>query len=276
MGNSIKNRNGFALILLVFVIMVGLSGVLAAYLNMVSNEIKSTSAGLRNVQAFYIAEAGLAKARWALTVGEEAVGWGDTAISPFEAGNGTYIVTTAYSDAPTNEHVTIISSGYVPDNSNPTAQRQVAEANIIISSGTPTNISLDATALASSASNGHPSEDSNDGKSNSKWMAKDKGDAWLRLDYGSSNTFAKVIVNGQKNINSATIQYSNDDIVYNDVTNMIESPNWTYIFDSVEACYLKFNMTVNSNKKATINEFESYETSGAGAILDQGEFSTTW
>ena len=68
LSSLIKNRRGVALIY-TFIILIGLSGVALALLTMFSDEIKSTGAGLHNTEAFYIAEAGRAKARWALTTG---------------------------------------------------------------------------------------------------------------------------------------------------------------------------------------------------------------
>jgi type II secretory pathway component PulK len=51
------NKKGFAL-LLVFAVLTALSAMLIAFLAMVSGEIRSVRAGLHNIQAFYVAEAG--------------------------------------------------------------------------------------------------------------------------------------------------------------------------------------------------------------------------
>ena len=88
---EIKSCRGAALIF-VFLVLIGLSGVAFAFLTMVSDEIGASGGGLWNMQAFYIAEAGLAKARWALSTGGEAVGWTETDISFAE---GTYTVSTS-------------------------------------------------------------------------------------------------------------------------------------------------------------------------------------
>lgn len=271
--HQLKKDKGATLIILTFVIMVGLSGVLVAYLDMVSSEIRSGRLGLRNIQAFYIAEAGRAKARWTLTTGGQAVGWGES-VEPFGAGQGKYIVTTAYSDPPANQHITITSDGYIPDNTNPVAKRRVVEKDITYGS-VSTNLSLSATAMASSEQGGNTADKANDGKANTKWMSGIKGSSWLRLDFGSSTTFDKAIYTGN-NINSCTIEYSNNDVDYYPVTNAVESPAGTVNFDSVSARYLRFNMVVDSSKKAEINELESYNTTAGSTTLGQGEFSTAW
>ena len=268
-----ENERG-AVLILVFVILVGLSGVAFAFLTMVSDEIGSAGAGLRNIQAFYIAEAGRAKARWALTVGGYTVPWTE---SDTGLGNGTFTV-DAPDDNDDGSVTTITSSGYIPDDTNPIAQRQVVETVISIGSGELTNLSLDATISASSEKT--PSNHANDGDGGTIWKADAKGDAWLKLDFGSSATFDRVVVNGQKNIDSVAIKYSDidsdDDDDHTSVTNLIESPAGTFTFDSVEARYLRFNMDVDSKKTAEVNELESYDTSEASGSLGQGEFSTSW
>lgn len=260
-----RNETGVALIL-VFIILIGLCVIVSAFITMVNYEIRSAGAGLRNMQAFYIAEAGLAKARWALTTGEEAVGWGETN-EPF--GEGTYTVTTTDNG---DDTCTISSSGYIPNATNPVAQRMVTESNIPISGGS-TNLSLSATASASSEQGSHTADKSNDGNSVTKWKSDVKNGSWLKLDFGSSTTFDKIIYSGSK-IDSYVIQYSNNDVTYTNVTNPVESPSGTVNFDSVSARYLGFN--VNGNKPE-INELESYNTAEEGPItLGQGEFSTSW
>lgn len=263
------NKKGFAL-LLVFAVLTALSAMLIAFLAMVSGEIRSVRAGLHNIQAFYVAEAGRAKARRELTTGEQAVGWGETNNDPFGTGTGTYIVTTAYSDAPTNEHITITSEGYVPDSSNPLARRRVVESDISLSGPVGDNLSLGATASASSEAGSFTASKAIDGAVNTRWKAGASGNAWLKLNLGSSTTFNRVVINGQRNISSSTIEYSSDDSTYNAVTNLVEDPGWTFTFDEVEGRYLKFSIA--ATKTPEVNELETYLSSGIG----RGEFSTSW
>ena len=272
-----KNKRGAALIL-VFLIFVGLSGIAFVFLTMVRDEIGSAGAGLWNIQAFYLAEAGLAKARWALTVGGETLGeWEgeeDIAVTVGTTTIGTYTI-----DPPVDNDdgtCTITTYGYVPNDNNPLAKRQVVEENIPVG-GDLTNLSLVATISASSEKlPPNPATNANDGDSGTQWKAGSKDDAWLKLDFGSAATFDRVIFTGN-NINSVTIYYSSNDSDYTEVTNAVEDPGRTVNFDSVSAQYLRLDMDVDSNKTAEINEFESYNSAeDVSATLGQGEFSTSW
>lgn len=267
----LENEKG-AVLILVFVMLVGLSGLAFAFVTMVTDETRSTGAGLRNMQAFYIAEAGLAKARWALTAGEETVPWSE-ADTPF--GGGTYTVNAA-DDNGDGSVTTITSEGYIPDDTSPLVRRQVIEEDITIGSGTLTNRSLAATISASSEKfPQNPATNANDGDGGTKWKAGSKNDAWLKLDFGSSTTFTGVVYTGN-NINSVTIEYSNDDSSYNGVTTPVVSGG-TVNFDSASGRYLRFSMDVDSNRTAEVDELEVYDVNEVvSPALGQGEFSTTW
>jgi hypothetical protein len=270
-----ENKRGAALIL-VFFILVGLSGIAFAFISMVSDEIGSAGAGLRNIQAFYIAEAGLAKARWALTLGEKEPPWpeGEPEEDGVEFGGGKYFIETEYSDPPANEHLTITSSGYIPDNTNPIAQRRVVEADILIGSGGLTNLSLSATISASSEK--RPAANANDGDADTSWKSNEKDDAWLKLDFGSSTAFNRAIYAGS-NINSCTIWYSDSPDDGYSLAASATGSSATVNFDLVEGRYLRFDMDVDSNKTAEVNELETYNTNeDVSATLGQGEFSTSW
>lgn len=255
-----RNEKGIALIL-VFVTMVVLSGVALAFLSIVNYEIGSSGAGLRNMQAFYIAEAGLAKARWAL--GEGDAGWSETD----EAfGEGTYTATIANNG---DDTYTITSDGYVPDSANPLAQRQVVESDIAVTS----NLSLGATASASSVQGQNTADKAKDGDAGTKWKSNIKNGSWLKLDFGSSTTFDRIVIDGA-NIDSYAIEYSPDDVVpYQGVANIVELPAWTFSFDSVSARYLR--LSVNGDRPE-INELETYDIAGGGVNLGQGEFATSF
>jgi len=262
---GLKNRRG-AVLIFVFVILVGLSGIVFAFLTMVSGEIKSAGAGLLNTQAFYIAEAGLAKARWALTDGGETIGWGepDTAF-----GEGTYTVTTTDNGDTT---YTITSDGYIPDDINTLAKRRVMEENILASPASGNNISEKAVASASSVQGSNTADRSNDGDTGTRWRSNIKNGSWLRHDFGSSTTFNKIVFI-ESQIDSYTIGYSDNGSSYNAVTGALESPAGTVTFDSVTARYLR--LSVNGNRPS-VYELETYNTAGTGVSLGQGEYSTAW
>ena len=260
--HSIRNRKGVILIF-VLIILVALMGVALAFWYAINSEIRSAGASFANAQAFYIAEAGLSKARQALTAGGQAVPYTETDM-PF--GRGTYTVSVAYSDPPLNKRVIITSNGYIPDSTKPVAQRQVVEKNASFTSESAQNLSVGATPSVSS--NPGKASNINDGKSASQWKADGK-DAWewAKLDFGGQKQLDKVVINGDK-IDQRMIEYSNDGANWHAVANLVENPAWTFIFDEVSARYLRFSVYGN---KPEINEFETY----SGERLGQGKFSTS-
>ena len=270
---SVRNKKG-VIIIFVLLILVALMGVALAFWYAVNSEIKSAGAGLLNAKAFYVAEAGRAKARWALTSGAQAVGWGETS-SPFGAGKGTYIVTTAYSDPPANQHVTIISDGYIPDNTNVKARRQVAENNILIGSGTNLSLGSNGTEASSSPYQGNNEpEEAIDANTNTGWISSVKASSWLSLDYDSQKTVSRVVVNGSK-ITSIVVQYSNNGTNWTNVLNPSGALPGTRTFTPVTAQYLKLVITSGANEKAQVNEFESYTGASGATTLDKGKFATS-
>lgn len=267
------NKKGIVL-LLVLVILIVLSLVAFAYLSMISYEMKSVGTGLNNMRAFYIAEAGRAKARWALTTGEQAVGWGESNIS---FGGGTYTVRTAYSDRPTNMHVTITSDGYIPNSASPIARRTVVEKDIPFFAKGGKNLSLASggtVATSSPYQGGNDPGQAIDGITSTGWISSVKATSWLALDYGSAKTVSRVIVDGSK-ITSIVVQYSNDGTSWTDVSNPSGALPGTRTFDSVSARYLKLVITSDASEKAQVNEFESYTNASGTPTLDTGSFVTS-
>lgn len=258
-----KNEKGIALVF-VFIVMTALSGIAFAFLFMVRHEVRSAGAGLRNAQAFYIAEAGLAKARWALGTGE-AVGWGETD-EPFGE-EGTYTVTTVVDNEEDGTYK-ITSEGYVPDSANPLARRRVAESGISIES----NLSLGATASASSEQGPNTADRAIDDNTGTKWKSKINNGSWLKLDFGSSTTFDKIVIVDAANFDSYTIEYSDDDVTYQGVTVILDAFP-TISFNSVSARYLRLNASGN---RLETSELETYDVAGGGIFLGQGKFATAW
>lgn len=267
------NKKGIVLIF-VLVILVGLSLVAFAYLSMVSYEMKSVGAGLLNMRAFYIAEAGRARARWALTTDTQAVGWGESNIS---FGEGTYAVTTAYSDPPANQHVTITSFGYIPNSASPIAVRTVVEKDILFSAGGGTNFSL---ASGGTVATSSPYQGQNvpgeaiDGSTITGWVSSVKATSWLALDYGSAKTLGRVVVSGSK-ITSIVVEYSTNSTSWTPVSNPSGALPGTRTFTEVTARYLRLNITSGANEKAQVNEFESYAGAGGTPTLGKGNFVTS-
>lgn len=275
---AVKNQRG-AVLLATFIILLTLTVILAAVTFRVRYEIKSTSTALLDRKAFYIAEAGLAKARWALTTDGQAVGWSETGTS---FGGGTFTVTTTDNGDGT---YTIVSDGYVPDDTNPLARRRVQEKNIPVSGAAPTNLSLAATAGASSEKGGNTADKANDGSNGSQWKADGTPSVaapeWLSMDFGSAATFDKVTFDepAGNEITAYEIQYSSNGSSWSAVSNAVESVSGsvtTVTFDSVSARYHRIYITASTKKDPGIKEFESYDTSTGAATLGQGKFVTAW
>lgn len=258
---SAKGQSG-AISIFTFVVMLTLIAITVAFLYMISIRIKSSGLELASAQAFWLAEAGRAKARWALTLGGESVGW---ATSDVPLGGGTYSVTSFYNGS----NCTIISDGHIPDDINPVARSRVVESNISFSSAS-TNLSLSATASASSAQGANTAARANDNNNHTKWKSNVNNGSWLKLDFAQLTTFNQVVIVNVAQVTVQTIQYSTNDITYYPVSNLVESPQWTYTFDAVLARYLKFNVSGN---RPEISEFKTYN-SAIG--LGQGIFSTLW
>ncbi|UCB57587.1 MAG: discoidin domain-containing protein [Candidatus Omnitrophota bacterium] len=255
------NRKSGAALILTFIVLVGLTLVAFAFATMINYEIRGTGVGMRNMQAFYIAEAGRAKARWALTEGGESVGWGESDIS---FGEGTYTVTTVDNGDGT---YTITSEGYIPDDINPIARRRVIERNVSI---VEINLSLGATATASSTQGVFIAARAIDGNSLTNWKSSVNNGSWLKLNFGSPATFNKLVIDGAL-INSYVIEYSTNDITYLPVTGLVQSPPWTFTFNPVSAQYLR--LSVNGNRPE-VDELEAYNTDNI--LLGQGTFVTSW
>lgn len=262
------------------IVLVTLTGMTLAFVAMTANEIKSSGAGLNDAKAFYIAEAGLAKARWALTTGAQTVGWGesDTAL-----GDGTYTVTTVDNGDGT---YTITSSGYIPDDTTPVVQRRVQEKSVPFSMGSPPNLSLTATASASSVKGGNTADKAQDGDYNTKWQASGTPSAgspeWLAMDFGSAVSLDRVVFDepSGNSITVYTLQHSSNGSTWTAVSNPVASvvgQTTTVDFDSTSDRYLRIYITGSTRKDPAINEFESYNIAGGGVpTLGQGKFVTAW
>lgn len=272
--DQLRSRRGVAL-LSAFIVMVTLSTMALAFLNMVKDDIKRTGADQTDAQAYYIAKAGLAKARWALTTSGQAVGWGETDTA---FGAGTYTVTTTDNGDST---YTIISEGYVPNDTNPIAKRRVEERSISVSTSSLTNLSPGATASASSYDGTNTPGKAIDGLTSTRWEANDTASVgnpqWLAVNLGSSKTFNRVIFNEASNrITAYQIQYSANGSSWSAVSGAVASSagNVTTVdFNAVTAQHHRIYITVSDNDPR-IREFESYNI--ASVTLGQGKYVTKW
>ena len=261
MKRGIGNEKGYIL-LLTFVVLIGLSGIVIAFLTMFSNEMKRIGTELQDMQAFYLAEAGHAKARWALTTGGEIVGWGETR-EPFGPDKGAYVVTTGYSDPPTNQYITIVSEGYIPEYSaTPIAKRRVVESSIPLIGS---NLSLGSVATASSWQGSMTADKAIDGDSNSKWKSNvSSAWSWLNIDLGSAETFNRVVIICSS-VDAYSLQYSNNGSSWTLITSAgVPPPAAPITFNKITARYVRLNVLGN---RPEVNELEVYSAFGEGKFV---------
>jgi hypothetical protein len=232
-------------------------------------------------QAFYLAETGWQRARQAIAAGTwtagntylESFGPGQYQVAIVDNGNGTYTMT---------------SDSYIPTQAfcaaNPqlcTARRRVVETAVPVTlSGT--NLSLSATASASSEQSSHPAVDANDGSTSSFWRALLPGSGqWLRMDYGSSLTLNQVVIDENGGIAGlSAVEYSNDGSSWTGVPGLSVSSSgsgsnqtWTADFTAAGAQYFRVTFTATGlTQRVSVDEFQSY----GSATLGQGSFTTTW
>ncbi len=95
-------------------------------------------------------------------------------------------------------------------------------------------------------------------------------DCWAGLDFGTATAFDKVVIDWESGTKATedgfTIQYSDDGITWNDVSNavLVYDNTSEITFDSVTAQYVRVNMTKSSNDKypPKIFEFKVYNVGG--------------
>ena len=277
--DKLRKRRGVAL-LSSFMVMVTLSTMALAFLTMVKDDIKRSGAEQADLQANYIAKAGLAKARWALTTNGQAVGWGETDTA---FGTGTYTVTTTDNGDST---YTIISEGYVPNDTNPLARRYVEERSVPVAMSALTNLCLGATATASSTRGANVAANAIDGNLGTRWQANGNpspgSPQWLRVNMGSPKTFNRVVFTepAGNTITAYTIQYSNNGSSWTNVSSPVAvkvGMVTTVDFTAVTRRYHRIRITASTATRPSISEYESYDTNQAVSVtLGQGKYVTTW
>lgn len=270
------NERGAALIV-TFLLMLVMAGLAMAVGVASHNSVVGGRNQLHNQQAFYVAEAGLQRGRQAVLAGtwSAATSPGNTYTETF--GPGEYSVTIVDNGDTTR---TITSSGYIPTIATYIARRQAAETSIPVSSGT--NLSLAATATASSATGGHPATDANDGSTSTFWGANTQGSGqWLRMDYGSATSVQQIVIDEKKEITAiSAVEYSSNGSSWTGVSGLSVSSTgsgdnqvFTANFTSTSARYFRATFTASaSNKKVSVDESQSYGASTFGI----GTFTSQW
>ena len=278
MGTS---RRGAALFL-TFLMMLVLVGLAIAVGVFSKNSLTTGQSQLLDKQAFYVAEAGWQRARQQLgdavwNVSSCPSGTPCTESFPTSSPIGEYQVTITGSSP-----YTITSTGAVPTTASPLAQRQMIEGGVTVTSSLGvTNLSLSATALASSSNGSNTPAKANDGLGNTQWEAGTNGnDSWLGMDFTTATILGKMVVNEKNFIDGVTIEFA--DVSPDNPSSwttasglsVVESPSktWTATFTAASHRYFRARFTsVPSGKKASVTELESY---GATMSIGKGNVAT--
>ena len=263
-----------SVLFLTFLVMLILSGLALAVGVFSNNSVVAGRDRLLDQQAFYIAEAGWQRARQALNAStwSAAASPGNTYTESF--GAGEYAVTIVDNGDST---YTITSDGYVPNQALAVARRRVVEASLPVSGG-GTNLSLGATASASSSQSGHAATLSNDNNATTFWRANTQGSGeWLRMDYGSATTVSQIVILEEQWITGlSAVQYSSDGSSWSSVPSLSVTEagtTWTADFTATSARYFRVTFTASgSTRRVGVFEFSSY----APFSLGTGAFRTQW
>lgn len=129
--------------------------------------------------------------------------------------------------------------------------------------GAATNLALNKTAAASSEwSSTYSAAKAVDGTTGTRWASASgtNADQWLRVDFGSSQTYSKVTMKetSYANITSFKLQSSNDGTNFSDITSGTTiGASKTITFSPVTSRYIRLYV-VSASDEANINEFEVY------------------
>lgn len=275
----LKQERGAAL-LLTFLLMLVLSGFALGAGVFSHNSMVAGKSYMEDKEALYIAEAGLERARQQI----EAGNW-SAATSPGNEynesfGAGEYVVTIVDNGS---DLYTITSEAYIPNDTNPVAQRQIVETDLEVGTGTG-NIAPTATAAASSTQGGSSAANANDASMSTSWTASTQGSGeWLSLDFSSATALDQVVIYEKNNITGITVEYSSDGSSWNTVPSLTgdgdnSDTTWTFTFTSTSDRYFRAVFTASGvNKKVSVYEFEASNDPGGNPTISQdGAVTTTW
>ena len=279
MRSPLSTHSG-AVLLLTFLLLLVLTGLVTA-VGLYANHSLATARSQRlDRQALYIAEAGWQRARQALAASTwtGAVAPGNDYTESF--GGGEYVVNvTAENACIASCNYTVTSSSYVPNQTAVLARRRITEVDAPVTIVTGTNFSLAATASASSSTGANTPNKANDGNSATKWQSGTNGNtSWLAMDYGSSATLNRIVVDEDSNIGGITVDYSDNGSVWTSISGatVTQSPSkkWNATFSPISHRYFRANLTgVGANKKAAVEEMRSYNTT---ISLSTGDIISQW
>lgn len=273
MGIDIMNKKGVASIIVTIFVMLMLAVFVATVSSMVATDAYIATNHLDSIKAFYIASAGLARARVLL-----ATEWQfdeDHSETDVAVGDGIFDIATNY--VRRDNVVSITATGFIPNKTALRAKRTITETNV--PPPTRTNLSLPAsvTASASSSEAGHEPIYSKDGDYNTYWQSQRvAADSWLSFTFPTSLDFDKIIIYQRwVNLLDFSIQYLSG-------TNWVDVPNpqisgtntKTIRFDKVTSTGIRIYIrSVSGTENPNITEFETYLGIES---LGKGKFNETY
>jgi len=278
-NDAARQKQRGAALMLTFLLMLVLSGLALGAGIFSQNSMVSGKSYLQDKQAFYIAEAGLERARQQI----EAGNWSGASSPGNEYnesfGAGEYVVTIVDNGS---DLYTITSEGYVPNDTNPVAQRQIEEVDLEVTTGSG-NLATSATAAASSTRGGSAASNANDGSMSTDWTANTQGSGeWLSLDFSTATTLDQVVFYENQYITGITVEYSSDASSWTTVPSLTgdgdnSDTTWTFTFTATSARYFRGVFTASgSNRRVSVYEFEASSSSGGTSISQDGVVTTTW
>lgn len=279
-ARTTQDEEGVAM-LATFFLMLVLAGLAFAVGVFSYNSQVTGKSQLLDRQAFYVAEAGGQRARQQFGAGA----WSASSCTgapncteafPSASSIGEYVVTITGSNP-----ITITSSGYVPNRTTPIAQRRVVESNVPISTSDGSNLSLSATAFASSSRGANVPARAKDGNLLTFWEANTAGPgSWLAMDLGSATSVEKIIVREQANITGLTIQHSDNNATWTTASGLSVTPTgsgnnqiYTATFTETTHRYFRSLFSTAGSGRRAARELESYDT---GQTLGAGAVTTQW
>lgn len=136
-----------------------------------------------------------------------------------------------------------------------------------------TNYAYDSYVVASSSESGHSAPNAVDNKPDTYWLSQaDETKPNLHISLKNVSTFNQLVLTayGESTI-KAKVEYSTNDVDWYplcNVSNLNDQPN-LYVFEPVQAKYLRYTVTDKTLEAAGLYEFEVYHDETPGNLLEK-------
>ena len=281
---SVPSHRRGAVLIITFLMMLMLTGLALAVGVFSQNSLVTGQSQLFDKQAFFIAEAGLQRARQLLGTGERAVGCGENV--SFGAGEYNVVTAIATGGTLTGGFYTMTSDGFIPNDTSPVARRQLLTQRLTPTITLGANLSLAAgvSAITSSSNGVNTAEPrARDNDNATFWEAGGIGaGSWVGMDHGSAIAVDEIIIREQGNtITSLAIEWSDNGSTWTAVSCLAISAApasgtnqvYTTRFNQETHRFFRALMTgVPAGSLARVREMQDYDTTltlTAGRTLTQ-------